>query len=126
RQSTAEHRSLAMRARMYSRRQFTQLALSAASLPLASRARVQSRPQDSATVRGVKIGAITGVYGPFAPGPGQDVTDVVIARSLEAGIGHVELEHTLYEPRVTGGAVGGQAPVSITPEYRQTRDALRQ
>lgn len=115
-----------MRARNYSRRQFTQLALSAATLPLAGRLRAQRGPQDTATVRGVKIGAITGVYGPFTAGPGQDVTDVVIARSLEGGIGHVELVNSLYEPRVTGGGIGGQAPATPTAEYQQTREALRQ
>ena len=109
----------------YSRRQFTQLAVSAVALPFV-RTSAQSLPRDAATVRGVKIGAITGVYGPFTPAAGQDVTDVVIARSLEGGIGHVELVNSLYEPRVTGGGVGGQAPAAPTPEYQQAREALRQ
>jgi sugar phosphate isomerase/epimerase len=115
-----------MRARIYSRRQFTQYALSAVTLPLASRLGAQSKAQESATVRGVKIGAITGVYGPFNAGPGQDVIDVVIARSLEGGIGHVELVNSLLEPRVAGGGIGGQAPATATAEYQQTREALRQ
>jgi hypothetical protein len=34
--------------------------------------------------------------------------------------------NTLFEPRVTGRAVGGQAPATVTPEYLQTREALRQ
>ena len=109
-----------------SRRQFTQFALSAMTLPLARRLRAQSAPQDSATVRGVKIGAITGVYGPFNASAGQDVIDVVIARSLEGAIGHVELVNSLLEPRVTGGGIGGQAPATTTAEYQQTREALRQ
>ena len=52
--------------------------------------------------------------------------DVVIARTIEAGIGHVELVNNLFEPRVAGAAVGGQAPATASPEYRQTRQALRQ
>jgi sugar phosphate isomerase/epimerase len=108
---------------MYSRRQFTQMAC--ASLPFARRA-VQRSPSDAATVRGVKIGAITGVYGPFTPAAGQDIVGVVIARSLEAGIGHVELVNTLFEPRVTGGGVGGQSPATLSPDYVQTRETLRQ
>jgi sugar phosphate isomerase/epimerase len=113
-----------MRHLNYSRREFTQLAMSAVTLPFV---RVtQAAPHDTATVRGVKIGAITGVYGPFTTAPGQDVIDVVIARSLEGGIGHVELVNSLLEPRVTGGGIGGQAPATPTPEYVQTREALRQ
>ena len=109
---------------MYSRRQFTGLALSALAVPL-NRLSAQNRPSDAATVLGVKLDAITGVYGPFTPSAGHDVVDVV-ARSLEAGVGHVELVNRLFEPRVTGGAVGGQAPATVTPEYEQTRAALRQ
>ena len=106
---------------MYSRRQFTGLALSALAVPL-NRLSAQNRPSDAATVLGVKLDAITGVYGPFTPSAGHDVVDVV-ARSLEAGVGHVELVNRLFEPRVTGGAVGGQAPATVTPEYEQTRAA---
>jgi len=114
-----------MRARSFSRRRFNQLALSALGTPFA-RATGLQKAHEAATVRGVKIGAITGVFGPFNVSAGEDVIDVVIARSLEAGVGHVELVNSLLEPRVTGGGIGGQAPVTVTPEYRQTRDALRQ
>ena len=109
----------------WSRRAFTRIALSSLALPVA-RLRAQTTPRDAGTVRGVKIGAITGVYGPFTPAAGQDVVDVVIARTIEAGIGYVELVNTLFEPRVVGGAVGGQAPATASPEYLETREALRQ
>ena len=99
--------------------------VASAAMPVRRRI-TQASAAEAATVRGVQIGAITGVYGPFTPAAGQDVVDVVIARSLEGGIGHVELVNTLFEPRVTGGAVGGQAPATATPEYLQTREALRQ
>ena len=108
---------------MYTRRDFHQLTAAAFAAPFLGTGQGAS---PGATVRGVKIGAITGVYGPFTPAAGQDVTDVVISRSLEAGVGHVELVNTLYEPRVTGGAVGGQAPENPTADYLQSREALRQ
>ena len=109
----------------YTRRHVVQVALASLSMPW-SRAAAQGAMAESSTVRGVRIGAITGVYGPFTPAAGQDVTDVVVEKSLQAGVGHVELVNTLFEPRVTGGAVGGQAPATPTPEYLQTRDVLRQ
>jgi hypothetical protein len=86
-----------------SRREFTRLTVAPLMLPVAPLG-AQMAPRDAATVRGVKLGAITGVYGPFTPAAGQDVVDVVIARTIEAGIGHVELVNTLFEPRVVGGA----------------------
>lgn len=109
---------------MYTRREFGTVAFG--TIAAAALAPALSAGADEATVRGVKLGAITGVYGPFTTSPGQDVIDVVIARSLKGGIGHVELVNSLLEPRVTGGAVGGQAPATMTPEYLQTREVLRQ
>jgi xylose isomerase-like TIM barrel protein len=109
----------------YSRRQFTRIAFTSAALPFA-RVLAHTSRSPAATVRGVELGAITGVYGPFTAAAGQDVVDVVIARSLEAGIGHVELVNSLFEPRVTGGGIGGQAPATASPEYLQTREGLRQ
>jgi len=107
---------------MYTRREFGALTVGTMAATMLPVARLGAQ----ATVRGVKLGAITGVYGPFEAAAGQDVVDVVIARSLKGGIGHVELVNSLLEPRVTGGAVGGQAPATVTPEYQQTREALRQ
>lgn len=79
------------------------------------------------TVRGVRLGAITGSLGPFNQIPeGKDVTDVVIEQCIAANVGNVELVNSLYEPRVTGGGIGGQTPANVTPEYTRTRDALRQ
>lgn len=82
--------------------------------------------QSLSTVRGVKLGAITGVYGPFNPAAGGDVVDAVVASSLAAGIGHVEFVNSLIEPSARASGVGGQVPASITPEYTETREALRQ
>src|SRR6185437_15770189 len=107
---------------MQTRRQFGQtVAAIAAGAQLAAGQKV------ALTVRGVRLGAITGSLGPFAPIPvGKDVTDLVIEQCLAGGVGNVELVNSLYEPRVTGGGIGGQAPASVTPQYTETREALRQ
>lgn len=108
---------------MLTRREFGQVSLgsvAAAVVPSWQGASAAS------TVRGVRLGAITGVFGPFTPAGGQDVVDAVIAAALAGGIGHVEFVNSLVEPRVTGGGIGGQAPATVTDEYRQTREALRQ
>jgi sugar phosphate isomerase/epimerase len=111
---------------MYSRRELGTVslaALSAAFLP----GRVAGRQAPPlATVRGVKLGAITGVFGPFTPTDGGDVVDVVIAAAKAGGIGHVEFVTNMIEPRVTGGGIGGQAPAAVTPAYSESREALRQ
>jgi len=108
----------------YSRREFGRLALTGVALSMSA---LSSRlGAIDSTVRGVKLGAITGVYGPFNAAPGQDVIDVVIQRSIAGGVGHVELVNGLIEPRTTGGGVGGQAPEAVTPEYTKSREELRQ
>ena len=111
----------------YSRRRFGQLTMGCLGAYAVRTAFAwQSSAATLSTVRGVKIGAITGVYGPFTPAGNQDVTDAVIAASLAGGVGHVEFVNSLIEPRVVGGAVGGQAPAQVTPAYRESREALRQ
>lgn len=94
--------------------------MGAAALPL------WQTDQSLSTVRGVKLGAITGVFGPFTPAAGEDVVDAVLASARAGGIGHVEFVNSLIEPRVTGGGVGGQAPATVTSDYTATREALRQ
>jgi sugar phosphate isomerase/epimerase len=111
---------------MYSRREFGAVTLGSVSAAFVPLGRAQTSVAQAATIRGVKIGAITGIFGPFMPAPGQDVADAVIASARAGGIGHVEFVNSLIEPRVTGGGVGGQVAASITPEYRETREALRQ
>jgi sugar phosphate isomerase/epimerase len=111
---------------MVTRRAFCQTAVAAAVAPILPGGQIGVTPAEAATVRGVRIGAITGVYGPFQTAAGEDVVNVVITKSIAGGIGHVELVNTLFEPRVTGGGIGGQAPDKPTPEYLQSREALRQ
>ena len=107
---------------MLSRREFGRVSIGA----VGALAWPPVRFQQPATVRGVKLGAITGVFGPFNPAAGEDVADAVVSSARAAGIGHVEFVNSLIEPRVTGGGVGGRVPASITPEYTKSREALRQ
>jgi sugar phosphate isomerase/epimerase len=147
---------------MYSRRDFGRLALSGATLSTLPVLELLASGGDAAgiqsTVRGVKLGVITGGFAggggrgaapaPGAPGaapvpppagrgpargnglpvPGEpDPADVIIESLLAIGAANIELSANLYgAPTVTGGAVGGQAPATVTPEYTQTREALRQ
>ena len=112
---------------MYSRRAFGTVSVAAlSSVLLTGRLAGRQAPQAIATVRGVTLGAITGVFGPFAAAEGGDVLDAVIASAKAGGIGHVEFVTNLLEPRVSGGGVGGQVPSVVTPAYTETREALRQ
>jgi sugar phosphate isomerase/epimerase len=131
---------------MYSRREFAKFTLSGLTLYGAGR----QRPRLESTVRGVKLGVITGGFGAGGRGPGGrgqggpgaptnsaipqppppvqagDPADAIIKDLLEIGSANVELSANLYgAPNVVGGAVGGQAPASPTPEYLESRDALR-
>jgi len=109
---------------MYSRREWGK-ALAGLSLTALTASRLRGGGVDAA-YKGVRIGAITGSLGQPAPSPGQDVTDLIIQQCLAAKAGTVELVNTPFEPRVTGGGIGGQAPATVTPEYEKSRDELRQ
>src|SRR5690349_2386772 len=115
---------------MYSRRDFAKLTLSSAAvsaLPVVRLFGAGSAPIES-TVRGVKLGVITGGFaagggrgtpaGNGLPVPGErDPADVIIENLLTIGAANIELSANLYgAPTVLGGAVGGQAPATMTPE----------
>src|ERR1700728_3685263 len=87
---------------MYSRREFGKTALAGLSMAMLRVSPLAADPQSDATVRGVKLGGITGAYGPFNAAPDQDVIDVVIQQSIEAGAGHVELVNSVVEPPLGG------------------------
>src|SRR5690348_18432567 len=90
---------------MYSRRDFGKSALAGLSLCLAGDFPLMADAKSDATVRGVKLGGITGAYGPFNVESGEDVIDVVIPQSIAGGVGHVEIVNSLMEPPM-GGAGG--------------------
>jgi len=87
---------------MYSRREFGKAALAGLSLSMLRVSSVLADAKSDATVRGVKLGGITGAYGPFDAVPGQDVIDVVIQQSIATGAGHVELVNSVVEPPLGG------------------------
>jgi hypothetical protein len=93
---------------MQSRREFGKLALTGLSLSMIPTCTLAD-PKSDATVRGVKLGGITGAYGPFNAGPGEDVIDVVIRQSIATGAGHVELVNSVIEPPMGGRADAGAA-----------------
>src|SRR5687767_11041167 len=110
---------------MLSRRDFGKASLTGLWAVVLTRRAAALQSAAFATVRGVKLGAITGVFGPFVAADGGDVVDAVITSAKSAGISHVEFVTNMVEPRVTGGGVGGQAPAAVTPAYSETREALR-
>jgi sugar phosphate isomerase/epimerase len=110
---------------MYTRRDFGKGALAGLALTAVRVTPSWASVKSDATVRGVKLGAITGAYGPFPVEDGQDVIDVVLAKSKETGCGYVELVNSVLEPAMggpcaarprpagaggPGGAPGGGAP----------------
>lgn len=131
---------------MYSRREFGAATFAGLSLSMLPSSALWADTKTDATVNGVKLGAITGAYGPFNAQPGQDVVDLVIQRSRQYGVGHVELVNSLIEPPLTGPCkppetppaldpaniarrfpcgVGGQVPLTRPAGYEAARDELR-
>jgi sugar phosphate isomerase/epimerase len=105
-----------------------------------------------ATVRGVKLGAITGAFG-FAPAaPGTDKVDDILAKAKASGAGHIELVNSVLEPAMGGPCqmhpppggfkapptgqrfnppcgIGGQVPSTypqVPDGYTEEREKLRQ
>src|SRR5215468_10724255 len=112
---------------MYSRREFGKTALAAVAIsavPGSSLfgARIYS------TVRGVKLGLITGSLNPLPTIPGKDPIDIIIEQCLQLGTANVELVNVmgLNEPQVVNGGRFGQPPDKTTPEYLESREKLRQ
>jgi hypothetical protein len=108
---------------MYSRRSFTKRSL--AGLPLSALLLSPLRAAKiESSVRGVKLGLITGSLNPLPAE--QDPADAVIAACRDLNVGNVEFVNSLLEPRLTGSKPGGQPPDTITPEFLKSRDEVRQ
>ena len=112
---------------MVSRREFGKHALSALALSTFPGITLFGARLDS-TVRGVKIGLITGSLNPLPTIAGKDPIDIIIDQCLQLGAANVELVNvmSLNEPQVINGGRFGQPPDKITPEYRESREKLRQ
>ena len=106
-----------------SRRQIGRWALG--GMALAALPRLEAAKVDS-TVRGVKLGLITGSLNPLPETPtGKDIIDTVIEACLGAGAANIELVNML-EPRLQGAVNFGHPPNPMTPEYEKTRAAVRE
>jgi sugar phosphate isomerase/epimerase len=95
---------------------------SAAALAVAGSAEVFA---SDSTVRGVKLGLITGSLKPWPKIPGKDDADVIIDQCLRMGVENVELGSRFFGPEVVG-IVRGRAPEVPTPDYLRTRAAQRE
>jgi sugar phosphate isomerase/epimerase len=107
---------------MQTRRQIGKLDVSGialAGLPPLNAAKIDS------TIRGVKMGLITGSLNPLPEIPaGGDVIDTVIAGCLAVGAANIELVN-LLEPRLVGAVNFGHPPNPMTLEYEKSRAAVR-
>ncbi len=112
---------------MYSRREFVKGSLSALALSAIPSATFSAARLDS-TVRGVKVGLITGSLNPLPAIAGKDPIDIIVEQSIQIGAANVELVNVmmLNEPQVVNGGRFGQPPDKITPEYLESREKLRQ
>lgn len=112
---------------MCSRREFGKSALAAIALSVAPS---MARPSAATTVRGVKLGLITGSLNPLPDLAGRDPIDVIIEQCKALGVVDVELV-TVFpqgQPQVVSGGRFGQPPLpgQRTPEFEKSRQALRE
>ena len=77
------------------------------------------------TVRGVKIGLITGSLKPLPRMAGKDDADVIIEQCLAMDVENVELGSRFFGPEVLG-IVRGRAPEAPGPDYLRTRAVQRE
>ena len=105
------------------RREFGMQALSAAAFAALPGAAFGAKL--SSTVKGVKLGLITGSIQPFKEEPGKDIMDTVVAACVAAGAANIELVNML-EPRLVGSVSFGHPPSPMTPEYEKSRAAVRE
>lgn len=112
---------------MYSRRQFTKAALSGVALSLLPGLTRRAAAIES-TVRGVRIGLITGSLNPLPENTGRDPIDVIIEQCLALGAAHVELVTVFPQgaPQIVNGGRFGQPPAQRTSEFTKSRQALRE
>lgn len=107
---------------MYNRRDFGKAALSGLALSALPNAGLQAAKLDS-TIRGVKLGLITGSLSPLPQG--KDPIDSIIEQCIQIGAANVELVN-LLEPRLVGAVSFGHPPSPMTPEYEKSRAAVRE
>ena len=107
---------------MQSRREFGKNAVAGIGLA-AFGSRLRAAARVDSTVRGVKLGLITGSLNPLPQG--KDPIDAIVEECLELGAANVELVN-LLEPRLVGAVSFGHPPSPMTPEYEKSRAAVRE
>ena len=107
---------------MHTRREFSKLALSATALAAVSTTGLQAAKLNS-TVKGVKLGLITGSLNPLPEG--KDPIDAIIEECVLVGAANIELVN-LLEPRLVGAVGFGHPPSPMTPEYEKSRAIVRE
>ena len=111
----------------YSRREFARAALSGLALSVLPGLTRRAAAIES-TVRGVRIGLITGSLNPLPENTGRDPIDVIIEQCLALGTANIELVTVFPQglPQVINGGRFGQPPAQRSPEYTRSRQALRE
>ena len=107
---------------MYTRRDAGRMVLSGLTLAAVRSGLMEGAKIDS-TVKGVKLGLITGSLNPLPAD--KDPIDSIIEQCLQIGAGNVELVN-LLEPRLVGAVSFGHPPSPMTPEYEKSRAAVRE
>ena len=112
---------------MYSRREFTKTALSGVALSLLP-GLTRRAAAIASTVRGVRMGLITGSLNPLPENTGRDPIDVIIEQCLALGAANIELVTVFPQgaPQIVNGGRFGQPPAQRTPEFIKSRQALRE
>jgi sugar phosphate isomerase/epimerase len=112
---------------MLSRREFGGVALGGAAAALTGAFATSALAM---TVRGVKIGLITGSLNPLPENIGRDPIDVIIEQVKALGVTDVELVSVFPQgqPQIVNGGRFGQPPAAadVTPEFTKSRQALRE
>jgi sugar phosphate isomerase/epimerase len=112
---------------MYSRREFGRAALAGVACSVVP---WTARESSAMTVRGVKVGLITGSLNPMGELGGRDPIDVIIEQVRALGVVDVELV-TVFpqgQPQIVSGGRFGQppGPGQRTLEFEKSRQALRE
>jgi sugar phosphate isomerase/epimerase len=107
---------------MHTRRDMGKKLLSGLTLAAVPSRFMEGAKVDS-TVKGVKLGLITGSLNPLPQD--KDPIDAIIEQCLQIGVGNVELVN-LLEPRLVGAVTFGHPPSPMTPEYEKSRAAVRE
>jgi sugar phosphate isomerase/epimerase len=107
---------------MHTRRDVGRTILSGLALAAIPSGLLEGAKLDS-TVKGVKLGLITGSLNPLPSD--RDPIDAIVEQCVQIGAANVELVN-LLEPRLVGAVSFGHPPSPMTLEYEKSRAAVRE